>query len=126
MAENEIARIIVDTAYKIHRKLGPGLFESVYESIMAYEFIDKHHLFVQRQVGLPVIWENTRMDLGFRTDMIIDNSVIIEVKSIEEIAPVHYKQVLTYLRLANLKLGLLINFNEELIKNGIRRVVNGL
>src|SRR5687767_5274153 len=113
MTENEIARIIVDTAYKIHKKLGPGLFESVYESIMAYEFSDKNHLFVQRQVGLPVIWENTRMDLGFRADMIVENAVIIEIKSIEDIAPVHYKQVLTYLKLAELKLGLLINFNEE-------------
>lgn len=126
MEENEIAKIIVDVAYRIHKELGPGLFESVYESVIDYELIHEYGLLVQRQPSLPVIWKEVKLDLGFKPDIIVENKVIIELKSVETVLPVHYKQLLTYLKLTGLKLGLLINFNEELIKNGIKRVVNGL
>lgn len=126
MSENEIAKIVVDTAFRIHKELGPGLFESVYESIMHYELSNEYGLFVERQPQLPVIWKGMAMNLAFRPDLIIENKVIVELKSIETVPPVCFKQLLTYLRLADMKLGLLINFNETLIKNGIRRVVNGL
>ena len=116
MSENDLAKLVVSIAYDIHTNLGPGLFESVYETIMEYELVNKHHLHINRQAPIPVIWENQKLDLGFRSDIIIENKLIVEIKSIEAIAPVHYKQVLTYLRLTNIKLGLLINFNEELIK----------
>ena len=125
MTENEIATIIVDVAYKIHQRLGPGLLESVYERTAAYE-LGKRGLFVRRQQGMPVVYEAVKMNMGFRADLIVNGKVIVEIKSIEAIAPVHKKQVLTYLRLTNKRLGLLINFNVELIKNGITRVVNGL
>ncbi len=126
MTENEISKIIVDVVYNIHTQLGPGLFESVYETITEYELINTHNLNVRRQVPIPVIWRNVKLDLGFRSDLIIENKVIIEFKSVEQLAPVHYKQVLTYLKLTGIKLGLLINFEQELIKNGIKRVVNNL
>ncbi len=126
MSENEIAKIIVNTAFRIHKELGPGLFESVYETVMDHEFRNEYGLIVLRQPTIPVIWRDLKMDLGFRPDMIVENKVIVELKSVETVAPVHYKQLLTYLRLTGMKLGLLINFNEELIKNGIKRVVNGL
>lgn len=125
MNENELSRIIVDVAFKIHTQLGPGLLESVYEEIMYFE-LTKRGLLVERQKGIPVIWENLKMDLGFRADLIVEKKVIIELKSVETIAPVHPKQLLTYLRITNIKLGLLINFNEILIKNGITRIVNNL
>jgi GxxExxY protein len=125
MTENELAKIIVDKCFLIHKTLGPGLFESVYEEILAYE-LDKAGLSFTRQEAIPVIWDNMKLDIGFRSDIIVENKVIIEIKSIEILAPVNYKQLLTYLRLTGLKLGLLINFNEELIKDGIHRIVNNL
>jgi GxxExxY protein len=125
MTENEISKIIVDVAYKVHSKLGPGLLESVYEEILCFEFI-KLDLKVQRQKAVPLIWDNIKMELGFRADLIIENKVIIELKSVENIAPVHPKQLLTYLQITGIKLGLLINFNEALIKDGITRIVNNL
>ncbi len=125
MTENELSKIIVNTAYQIHQKLGPGLLESVYEEIMYYE-LSKQGLNVERQKGIPVIWDELRMEIGFRADLIVERKVIIELKSVEAIAPVHPKQLLTYLKLTGLKLGLLINFNEPLIKNGITRIVNNL
>ena len=125
MTENEIAKEIVDVAFKIHTTFGPGLLESVYETIMAYE-LQKHGLRVRRQQAIPVIYEDVKMDLGFRADLIVEDKVVVEIKSVEAIAPVHKKQLLTYLRLTDKRLGLLINFNVELIKNGITRVVNGL
>tara|TARA_R110002124_G_scaffold50275_2_gene146478 strand:+ start:1273 stop:1650 length:378 start_codon:yes stop_codon:yes gene_type:complete len=125
MNENEISRIVVHKCYQIHVELGPGLLESVYEEILFYE-LAKENLIVERQKALPVIWENKKMNLGFRADLIIENKVIIELKSVEKNAPVHPKQLLTYLKITDLKLGLLINFNEVLIKNGITRIVNGL
>lgn len=125
MTENEISSIVVDIAYRMHIQLGPGLFESVYEEIMYYE-LTRHQLKVERQKPIPVIWNNERMEIGFRADLIVCNTVIVELKSVEKIIPVHHKQLMTYLKLSGLKLGLLINFNEELIKKGIVRVVNGL
>jgi len=125
MTENEIAKEIVDTAYKIHTTLGPGLLESVYESVMAYE-LQKQGFRVERQKALPVIYEDVRLEEGFRTDLLVADSVIVELKSVETVAPVHKKQLLTYLRLADKKLGLLINFGDARIKDGISRVVNGL
>ena len=91
-----------------------------------YELVHVHQLEVRRQVPIPVTWDNTKMDVGFRSDLIIEGKVIVELKAIDKLAPVHYRQVLTHLRLTNMKLGLLINFDEELIKNGLKRVVNGL
>jgi GxxExxY protein len=125
MHENELAKIVVSVAYNIHSNLGPGLFESVYETIMEHELVDKYHLNVIRQFPIPVVWDGTRMELGFRADLLIENKLIVELKSIESLAPVHYKQMLTYLKLSEVKLGLLINFNEELLKTGIKRIING-
>ncbi|MBW1727327.1 MAG: GxxExxY protein [Deltaproteobacteria bacterium] len=125
MKENELAKIIVDKCLKIHRALGPGLLESVYEEILFYE-ISKDSINCRRQVGIPVVYDDIRMDLGFRADMILGDKVILELKSVENILPVHKKQVLTYLKITRMKLGLLINFNVELIKHGITRIVNNL
>ncbi|WP_262732042.1 GxxExxY protein [Gaetbulibacter sp. NE] len=123
--ENDLASIIVDCCYHIHVELGPGLLESVYEEILYTELI-RIGLNVERQKSLPVVWKNRKLDLGFRTDLIVENKVIIEIKSVEAIHPVHPKQLLTYLKLTNLKLGLLVNFNSPLIKTGITRIVNNL
>jgi len=125
MTENELSKIIVNCCFQIHSKLGPGLLESVYEEILAYE-LQKNNLNIKRQYGISVFYDDVKMDLGFRADLIVENKVIIEIKSIETIAPVHQKQLLTYLKITGLKLGLLINFNEALIKNGIQRIVNNL
>lgn len=125
MTENEIAAAVVDAAFKIHTTLGPGLLESVYEAVLDFE-LQRRGLRVARQVGLPVHYEGVKLELGFRIDLIINHKLIVEVKSVEALAPVHKKQLLTYLRLTDLRLGLLINFNVERIKNGIQRVVNGL
>jgi GxxExxY protein len=125
MTENEVAKIIVDAAFTVHTSLGPGLLESVYEAVMEYE-LTKRGLHVVHQRPMPVIYEEVRMKVGFRPDLIVEGKVIIEVKSLEAIAPVHTKQLLTYLRLADKRLGLLINFGGALIKDGIRRVVNRL
>ncbi len=125
MTENEVAKQIVDVAFHIHTTYGPGLLESVYEAIMAYE-LQKRGLRATRQQPIPLIHEEIRMGVGFRADLIVDCKVVVEIKSIESIGPVHKKQLLTYLRLADKRLELPINFNVELIKNGISRVVNGL
>jgi len=125
MTENELAKIVVGLCLKIHKVLGPGLLESVYEEVLCFE-LSKLGLKLNRQQGIVVMYEGIKMDLGFRADMIIEDKLIVELKSIETIAPVHSKIVLTYLRLTNKKLGLLINFNVELIKDGIKRIVNNL
>ncbi len=124
-AENEISKIIVDISYNIHKQYGPGLFESVYEEIFCFETAKRGLAFL-RQHPVPLIHEGIRMEAGFRADVIVEGKVIVELKSVEELAPVHFKQVLTYLKLTNLKLGLLINFNVDLIKNGIHRIVHKL
>jgi GxxExxY protein len=123
--ENDLASIIVDCCYHIHVNLGPGLLESVYEKVLFFE-LTSIGFKVDRQKSLPVIWKDLKMNLGFRTDLIVEDKVNIEIKSVEQIHPVHPKQLLTYLKLTNLKLGLLINFNSPLIKTGITRIVNGL
>ncbi len=125
MTENELSKIIVNTCYNIHIKLGPGLLESVYEEILYYELINQG-LKVERQKAIPVVWKDIKMKIGFRADLIVENKVVVELKSVEVIAPVHQKQLLTYLKLTDIKLGLLINFNEKLIKDGITRIVNNL
>lgn len=125
MNENDLARIVVDTCYHMHTTLGPGLLETVYEAILARE-LAKRGLKVERQVRVPIIWDDIEYDEGFRADLIVEEKVIIELKSIEKLAPVHGKQLLTYLRLADKRLGLLINFGAPLMKDGVQRVVNGL
>lgn len=123
--ENEITKTIIDLCIKIHKTLGPGLLESVYEEVLAYE-LNKHEISVARQIGVPVQYESTKLDLGFRADMIVDDKVVLELKSVETVLPLHKKQLLTYLKLTGKKAGLLINFNESLMKNGIFRIVNGI
>ncbi|SMP74734.1 GxxExxY protein [Neorhodopirellula lusitana] len=125
MTENELATIAVDVGFKIHQKLGPGLLESVYQKVMAHE-LRKRGLIVEEEVPVPVIWDDTKMEVGFRIDLYVNRLLVIELKSVERVAPVHKKTLLTYLRLSDRKLGLLMNFGEELMKSGITRVVNGL
>lgn len=125
MSENEISKLVVDLCYRIHKQYGPGLFESVYEEIFCYEW-NKMKLPVIRQRGIKVIHDGVDMGIGFIPDLIVCEKVILELKSIEVLAEIHYKQLLTYLKLTNLKLGLLINFKVPLIKDGIHRIVNNL
>jgi GxxExxY protein len=125
MNENEISKIIVDCAYQIHTKLGPGLLESVYESVLA-RLLERRGLKVERQVTVPIRFDDLEFDEGFRADLLVEGLVIVELKSVEKTAPVHRKQVITNIRLADKRLGLLINFGEALIKDGITRLVNGL
>jgi len=125
MTENEIAKILVNIFYKIHKTLGPGLLESIYESVICYE-LDKIKINYKRQQEIKFFYENMRIDLGFRADIVVEQKVIVEIKSVDALVPVHYKQLLTYLKLSNLKLGLLVNFNVALIKEGIIRIVNKL
>ena len=125
MTENEIAKIAVDICFKIHTQYGPGLFESVYEEIFGYE-LTKTGIPFKRQHPVPLIHEEIKMEIGFRADVIIDNKVVMELKSIEAIAPLHFRQVQTYLKLTGCKLALLVNFNVAYIKDGIHRIVNNL
>jgi GxxExxY protein len=125
MNENAIAKVIVDCCLKLHRALGPGLFESVYEEALCYE-LTKRSLQCKKQVGIKFTYRDVELDVGFRADVIVDGLVIVELKSIEELGSVHKKQLLTYLKLTKLKLGLLVNFNVPLMKDGIIRIVNGL
>jgi GxxExxY protein len=123
--ENEIGSIIVDTAVNLHRNLGPGLLESVYEAILM-KLLSKKGLSVQRQVAIPIEYEGEYFDEGFRVDLFVEGKVIIELKSVEKIIGVHKKQLLTYLKLTNTKLGYILNFGTEVMKEGIIRIVNGL
>jgi len=125
MTENEIAKIVWDICFRIHKVLGPGLLESVYEEILTYE-LNKLDLSFERQKSIPVVWESLKLETSFRADVIIENKVIVELKSIGEINPVHQKQVLTYLKITGLKLGLLVNFNASLLKDGFQRIANHL
>ena len=125
MHENDISKIILDLSIKIHQTLGPGLFESVYESILCYE-LENAGLEIVSQADVPVEYDGKKFGKGFRADIIVNEKVLIELKSIEKLGDIHKKQVLTYLKLTGLKLGLLINFNEKLLKNGFVRIVNGL
>jgi len=125
MSENEISKVVFDLCLLVHKKYGPGLFESVYEEIICYE-LNKLNISFTRQQAIPLIHEEIKMDVGFRADVIVENKVVIELKSVENLSPVHHKQLLTYLKLTDMKLGLLINFNVVLLKDGIHRIVNKL
>ncbi len=125
MTENDISTQIIGAAIEIHKAVGPGIFESAYESALVYELTELG-FDVQQQVALPFIYKSIRQEKGYRVDIIVNNKVLIEVKSIERLAPIHYTQTLTYLRLSGLKLGLLINFNEKYLKDGVHRIVNNL
>lgn len=121
--ENELSKIVLDICFNIHKKYGPGLFESVYEEIVGYE-LSKINIFYERQKPIPLYHDNLKLEVGFRADFLIENKLLVELKSIEELAEVHYKQVQTYLKLSDIKIGLLINFNVSLLKNGIKRIIN--
>ena len=125
MTENDLAKVIVDAAFKVHATLGPGLLESVYETVLVHELAARG-LRVQRQVPIAIEYEGMRFDEAFRADLLVEDLLIVELKSIEAVRPVHKKQLLTYLRLSHRKLGVLINFGAPLIRDGITRVVNGL
>lgn len=125
MTENELSRIVFDAALKVHQNLGPGLLESAYEECLFYE-LKKKGVKVEKQKALPLIYEQVKLDVGYRLDIIVEDKLIIEIKAVEVLNDVHLAQLLTYLKLSDCKLGLLINFNVTLIKNGIRRVVNKL
>lgn len=124
MNENEIAKIIVEKALKVHRLLGPGLLETVYQGALIYE-LNKSGLQVEAEKDIPVNYEGILFDRGFRADILVNQKVIVEIKSVKKLEDIHFKQLLTYLKLTNLKLGLLINFNETLLKNGLKRIING-
>ena len=125
MSENEISFIVRSAIIHIYKKLGPGLFENVYKHILKYE-LEKRGLQIKEEVALPVIYENNKFDIGFRLDLLVNDKVIIEIKSVENFHVIHHKQVLTYLRLSNLKLGILVNFNTDNILDSIFRKVNNL
>jgi len=125
MDENDLSRIIIGIAIELHKNIGPGLLESAYENALAFELRQKG-LDVKQQQSVPFIYKDVRQDIGYRIDMLINNKVIVEVKSTEKLAPVHFAQVLTYLKLSGYKLGLLINFNAALLKGNIHRIVNNL
>jgi len=124
MSENDISKIVFESALKIHRILGPGLLESAYEECMFYE-LKKYNLKIEKQKQLPLVYEEVKLDAGYRIDIIVEDKFIVEIKSVESLNDVHLAQLLTYLRLSNCKLGLLINFNVDLLKKGVKRVING-
>lgn len=125
MTENEISYKIIGIALEIHKNLGPGLLESVYENVLAYD-LKEMGLNVKTQAAVPLVYKEIKMDAGFRLDLLTENKVIVEIKSVETLAPIHFAQTLTYLKLSNLKLALLINFNTVKLKDGIHRIVNNL
>ena len=125
LTENEISKLVFDCALKVHKALGPGLLESTYEECLCYE-LRKSGLQVEKQKQLPLVYEDIEMDIGYRVDMFVNSKVIIEIKAVDALTDVHLAQILTYLKLSNSKLGMLINFNVTLIKDGIQRVVNNL
>jgi GxxExxY protein len=125
VTENEVGTIVVDAAIQVHRTLGPGLLESVYEVVLAHE-LTRRGLQVERQVIVPIVYEGIQFDEGFRADIIVNGKVVLELKSVERVTPAHKKQIQTYLRLTNCKLGYLLNFGTALMKDGITRAVNGL
>ncbi|GAB1446601.1 GxxExxY protein [Flammeovirgaceae bacterium] len=125
MDENELSYKIIGPALKMHTTLGPGLLESVYETALAHDLIE-FGLAVKKQTALPFVYKDIKMDAGFRIDLLVNDMVIIEIKSVDVLAPVHFAQTLTYLKLSDLKLALLINFNVKSLKEGIHRIVNNL
>ena len=125
MTENEISYKIIGVALEIHKNIGPGLLESAYASALSYDLRELGFV-VKQQLPMPFIYKGIKQDVGYRIDLLVNNKVLIEIKSVETLAPVHFAQTLTYLRLSQLKLGLLINFNTKLLKEGIHRIVNNL
>ena len=125
MTENELSEKIIGAAIKVHKNLGPGLLESAYEECLFYE-LKKLNLSVEKQKPMPLIYDEVKLDIGYRIDLLVENLVVIELKSVEALNEVHLAQTLTYLKLSGCKLGLLLNFNVALLKNGIKRVVNNL
>ena len=123
MELNEITERIIGCAIKVHSALGPGLIESAYEVCLAHE-MNKQGLGVQTQVALPVVYDNVKLDAGYRLDLLVEKRIIIELKAVERLIPIHEAQLLSYLKLSNLKLGLLINFNVRLLRDGLRRIAN--
>lgn len=124
ITENEISKIVFESGLKIHKALGPGLLESAYEECLYFELM-KTGLIIERQKGLPLVYEDIKMEIGYRADILIENKFIVEIKSVEAINDIHLAQILTYLKISNCRLGLLINFNVLLFKDGVKRVING-
>lgn len=124
ISENDISRIVYEAGYLVHKILGPGLLESAYEECMFYE-LNKNGLFVEKQKPMPLIYNEVKLDVGYRLDLLVESKFVLEIKSIESLNDVHLAQILTYLRLSNCKLGMLINFNTLHFKNGVKRVING-
>ena len=125
LEEDRIAKEVVDAAIKLHKQFGPGVYESVYEPLMVYE-LEKRGFEVRNQIPAPLIYDGTKFEAGFTMDVVVCELVILELRSVEKLVPAHFKQLLTYLRLTGLRLGLLINFGEAVLKNGIHRIVNNL
>jgi GxxExxY protein len=125
MNENQISKIVLDVAFKLHTEVGPGLLESAYEAALAHDLIE-NGLLVETQVPVPFVYKDVKLEVGYRIDILINKIVVLEIKSVEQLAPVHFAQTLTYLKLADKKLGLLINFNNKHLKDGIHRIVNNL
>lgn len=123
MDDEHIIRKILDCSFKVHKTLGPGLLESAYEECLNYELV-KSGLRIERQKGLPIVYEEIHIGVGYRLDLLVESRIIVEIKAVESLLDVHYAQIITYLKLSNLKLGLLINFNTKLLKNGIHRIIN--
>ena len=124
MTENEIAKIVFKCALNVHKELGPGVYENAYEECLFYE-LEKSGLKVEKQKQLPLVYKEVKMELGYRVDIMVENKFIIEIKAVKELTDIHLAQILTYLRLSKCKLGMLINFNVKLLKNGVKRVING-
>ena len=124
MTENELSKIVFDAGIRVHKALGPGLLESAYEECLFYE-LQKVGLYVEKQKALPLIYEDVKLDAGYRIDLLVEKKLVIEIKSVEALNDLHLAQILTYLKLSDCKLGLLINFNTVLFKNGVKRVING-
>ncbi len=125
MTENEISKVVFEAGLKVHRNLGPGLLESAYEECLYYE-IRKSGLIVEKQKALPLVYEDVKLEAGYRIDLFVEHKFVVEIKSVEELNDLHLAQILTYLKLSNCKLGLLINFNTVLFKDGVKRVINGI
>ncbi|PTT70880.1 MULTISPECIES: GxxExxY protein [unclassified Chryseobacterium] len=124
MNENEVSKVIFDAGLKVHRQLGVGLLESAYEECLYYE-LQKSGLLIEKQKPMPLIYDDIKLDIGYRIDLLVERKVVVEIKSVESLNEIHIAQVLTYLKLSNCKLGLLINFNSVLFKNGVKRLING-
>ncbi len=124
MNENEVSKVIFDSGLKVHRQLGAGLLESAYEECLYYE-LQKSGLLIEKQKPKPLIYDDIKLDIGYRIDLLVERKVVVEIKSVESLNEIHIDQVLTYLKLSNCKLGLLINFNSVLFKNGVKRLING-